>query len=54
MIMRLVDRGKLTEEEAVAILAERKGAAKSDPPLLPAATPEATYPGCAEDHPAIG
>ena len=43
-VMRLVDRGKLTEEEAVAILAERKGAAKSDPPLLPAATPEATYP----------
>ena len=43
-IMRLVDRGKLTEEEAVAILAERKGAAKSDPPPLPTATPRATSP----------
>ena len=43
-IMRLVDRGKLTEEEAVAILAERKGAAKSDLPPLPTATPRATSP----------
>ena len=41
-IMRLVDRGKLTEEEAVAILAERKGTAKSDPSPLPTATPEVT------------
>ena len=39
--MRLVDRGKLTEEEAVAILAQRNNAAKNDPRPMPTATPKA-------------
>ena len=43
-IMRLVDRGKLTDEEAVAILAQRKDAAKKDQRPMPVATPEATSP----------
>ena len=41
-IMRCVDQGKLTEEEAVAILKERKRAAQDDHGPLPTATPETT------------
>ena len=41
-IMRLVDQGKLTEEEAVAILAKRKRAAQGDTVPTPTAKPQAT------------
>ncbi len=39
-IMRLVDRGKLTEEEAVAILAQRNKLSKEKMLLIPTATPK--------------
>ena len=43
-IMRLVDRGKLTEEEAVAILARRNKPSKDNTRIMPSLTPTAAAP----------
>ena len=51
--MRLVDRGKLTAEEAVAILAKRKMTAQGDALPTPTATPQATPRGVARGVPKI-
>ena len=52
-IMRLVDRGKLTEEEAVAILARRNNSAKNDQRPMPTATTEAATPAARKVTPLV-